>query len=239
MKSILLIDDNSRMQRQSYGASFVDDEIFESILHHIERVNKDFDLSILDEYRCVMIHDSLEDFIKDSFDENSHVAKDLIIKHLDDHKIPYVLFSDGHESTGVYDLSHNLVSLKKSDFYSRLRYFLNSYINESVLQFHILAYGPNFRKALVTRYIRALFQKFANKNPDDIITIYDLKPSNSEEDHYLEEIINLSQPTLGMDYNDILDYIEDNEISVREFKLKINKILGSVSKYGKNTYTWE
>ncbi len=69
MKSILLIDDNSRMQRQSYGASFVDDEIFESILHHMERVNKDFDLSILDDYRCVMIHDSLEDFINGSFDE--------------------------------------------------------------------------------------------------------------------------------------------------------------------------
>ena len=42
-----------------------------------------------------------------------------------------------------------------------------------------------------------------------------------------------------MDYNDILDYIEDNEISVRNFKLKINNILSSISKYGKNTYTWK
>lgn len=239
MKSILLIDDNSNKQRQSYGASFVDDEIFESILSHIECVNKDFDLSILDEYGCVMVHDSLKDFIDDSFNENSQVAKDLIIGYLDDHHIPYVLFSDGHESTGIYDLSHNLVSLKKSDFYSRLKYFLNFYINESVLQFHILAYGPNFRKALVTRYIKALFQKFDTKNSNEIITIRDLKPSNSGEEHYLEEIINLSQPTLGMDYNDILDYIEDNEISVRDFKFKINNILSSISKYGKNTYTWE
>lgn len=239
MKSILLIDDNSRMQRQSYGASFVDDEVFESILHHMELVNKDFDLSILDDYRCIMIHDSLADFINGSFDENSHVAKDLIIEYLDDHQIPYVLFSDGHESTGVYDHSHNLVSLKKSDFYNRLRYFLEFYINESILQFHILAYGYNFRKALVTSYIKALFQKFDTKNPNDRITIHDLKPSNSEEEHYLEEIINISQPKLGMDYDDILDYIEDNEISVRDFKLKINNILGSISKYGKNTYTWE
>ncbi|MBD5338373.1 MAG: hypothetical protein HDR98_07475 [Bacteroides sp.] len=239
MKSILLIDDNSKMQRQSYGASFVDGEVFESILHHIECVNKDFDLSILDKYSCVMIHDSLEDFINGSFDENSHVAKDLIIEYLDDHQIPYVLFSDGHESTGVYDLSHNLVNLKKSDFYSRLRYFLDFYMNESVLQFHILAYGSNFRKALVTRHIKALFQKFDTKNPNDIITVRDLKPSNSEEEHYLEKIINLSQPALGLDYNDILDYIDDNEISVRDFKLKINNILSSISKYGKNTYTWE
>ena len=89
MKSILLIDDNSKMQRQSYGASFVDDEVFENILHHIECVNKDFNLSILDEYGCVMIHDSLEDFINGSFDENSHVAKDLIVEYLDDHQIPY------------------------------------------------------------------------------------------------------------------------------------------------------
>ena len=239
MKSILLIDDNSRRQRQSYGASYVDDEIFESILHHIECVNKDFDLSILDDYRCVMIHDSLEDFINGSFDENSHVAKDLIVEYLDDHQIPYVLFSDGHESTGIYDHSHNLVSLKKSDFYSRLRYFLEFYINESVFQFHILAYGSNFRKTLVTRNIKALFQKFDSKSPNERVTIHDLMPSNSEEEHYLEEIINLSQPKLGMDYNDILDYIEDNEISVRNFKLRIIKILDTISKYGKNTYTWE
>lgn len=239
MKSILLIDDNSKMQRQAYGASFVDDEVFESVLDHIERVNKDFDLSILNDYRCVMIHDSLEDFINDSFDEKSHVAKDIIIHYLDDRQIPYVLFSDGHESTGVYDLSHNLVRIKKSDFYSRLRYFLNYYMDESLLQFHILAYGPNFRKALATRYIKALFQKFAIKSQCDIITIQDIKPSNSEEEHYLEEIIKLSQPTLGMDYNDILDYIEDNEISVGDFKVKINNILVSISKYGKNTYTWK
>ena len=239
MKSILLIDDNSRMQRQSYGASFVDDEIFESILDHIERVNKNFELSILDDYRCVMLHDSLEDFINDSFDEKSHIARDLIIEYLDDHQIPYVLFSDGHESTGVYDHNYNLVSLKKSDFYNRLRYFLEYYINETILQFHILAYGNNFRKALVTSYIKALFQKFDTKNPNDRITIQDLMPSNSGEEHFLEEIINISQPKLGMDYNDMLDYIEDNEISVRDFKLKINNILGSISKYGKNTYTWE
>lgn len=239
MESILLIDDNSKMQRQSYGASFVDDEVYESILRHIECVNKDFDLSILDKYKCVMIHDSLEDFINGSFDENSHVAKDLIIGYLDDHHIPYVLFSDGHESTGIYDHSNNLVSIKKSDFYSRLKYFLNFYINESVLQFHILAYGSNFRKVLATRYIKALFQKFDTKKPNDIITIRDLKPSNSEEEHYLEEFINLSQPNLGMDYNDVLDYIEDNEISVQDFKFKINNILSSISKYGKNTYTWE
>lgn len=239
MKSILLIDDNSKMQRQSYGASFVDDEVFESILHHIEHVNKDFDLSILDEYSCVMIHDSLEDFINGSFDENSHVAKDLIIEYIDNRQIPYVLFSDGHESTGVYDLSHNLVSLKKSDFYSRLKYFLDFYRNESLLQFHILAYGPNFRKALVTRNMKALFQKFDTKNQTDTITIFDLKPSDSNEEHYLEEIINLSQPMLGMDYNDILNYIEDNDITVKDFKLKINNILSTISKYGKNTYTWE
>lgn len=239
MQSILLIDDNSKMQRQSYGASFVDDEVFGSVLHHIERVNKDLNLSILDEYRCVMIHDSLEDFVNDSFDENSHIAKDLIIEYLDNHQIPYVLFSDGHESTGVYDLSHNLVRVKKSDFYSRLRYFLNYYMDESLLQFHILAYGSNFRKALVTRYIKALFQKFETKNPDDLITVRDLKPSNGEEEHYLEEIVRLSQPKLGVEYDDILDYVEDNEISVREFKLRVNNILSSISKYGKNIYTWE
>lgn len=239
MNPILLIDDNSKRQRQIYGASYVDDEVFESILHHIECVNKNFDVSMLDGYECVMIHDSLEDFIDGSFNENSHVAKDIIIDYLDRSQIPYVLFSDGHESTGVYDLSNNLVSLKKSEFYSRLKYFLNNYINESVIQFHILAYGPNYQKTLLTKFVKALFQKFDTKSMTEVITISDVMPSNSEEKHYLEEIINLSQPAIGLDYNDVLDYIEDNEITVRDFKFKINRILTSFSKYGKNTYTWE
>lgn len=239
MKTILLIDDNSKMQRQSYGASFVDDELFESALHHIERVNKDFNLSTLDEYDCVMIHDSLEDFINGAFNENSHVARDLIIEYLDERHIPYVLFSDGHQSTGEYDSSNNLVCLKKSNFYSRLKYFLEYYINKHNILFHILAYGPNYRKTLVTRYAKALFQKFDTKNPEEIISISDIKPSDDEEYHYLEEIISLSQPSIGMDYNDILNYIEDNDVPVQDFKSKINKIVSSISKYGKNTYTWK
>lgn len=239
MSPILLIDDNSKMQRQLYGASFVDDEVFESILDHIERVNKDFDISILAEYQCVLIHDSLEDFINGSFNEYSHVAKDIIVEYLDERQIPYVLFSDGHQSMGVYDSSNNLVSLKKSEFYSRLKYFLNSYINESVIQFNILAYGPNYRKILLTKYVKALFQKFDTKDLGDVITLSDVMPANNDEEHYLEEIVNLSQPTLGINYDEILDYIEDNEISVQDFKLKINRILSSFSKYGKNTYTWK
>lgn len=238
MRPILLIDDNLNMQRQLYGASFVDDEIYEHTLHHIERVNKDFEVSILDAYGCVMIHDSLKDYIDGSFNENSQIAKDIIIEYLEERHIPYVLFSDGHQSTGAYDSSNNLVSLKKSDFYSRLRSFLNCYMNESVLQFHILAYGVNYRRTLITKYAKVLFQKFDTKNSDDIIALSDVMPSNGDEEHYLEEIINLSQPAIGRDYDDILDYIEDNEVCVRDFKLKINKILISISKYGKNTYTW-
>lgn len=239
MKPILLIDDNSKGQRQSYGASFVDNDIFGSILHHIEQINNNFDVSILDKYECVMIHDSLEDCLNGSFNEHSHIARDLVIEYLDEHLIPYVLFSDGHESTGVYDLSNNLVRLKKSDFYSRLEYFLNCYVNENTICFHILAYGRNYQKLLVTRWVKALFQKFDSKSAEEDITLSDIMPSNREEAHYLEKIIEISQPAIGVDYYDILDYIEDHHITVSDFKLRINKILSSISKYGKNTYTWE
>lgn len=239
MTPILLIDDNSKNQRQSYGAAFVDDEVFESILHHIERVNKDFDLSILDKYGCIMIHDSLEDFINDSFDENSHVAKDLILEYLDNHHIPYVLFSDGHESTGVYDLSHNLVNLKKSSFYSRLEAFVKEYSKNNKILLHILAYGENYIKEIMIRNVRYLLQKYGSKCPNEIISLGDVMPSSDKEPHYLEEIINMAQPKIGIDYEGVLDYIEDNEITINDFTARIKQILNSISRYGKNNYTWE
>lgn len=55
----------------------------------------------------------------------------------------------------------------------------------------------------------------------------------------MEKIIELSQPALGITYEDLLDYIEDNEVSVREFQSNINNIINSISLNGKNTYTWK
>lgn len=239
MKDILLIDDNSRDQRMLYGASFVDEEEYAGILSHIERVDKDIDPSFIGGCKCVLIHDSLEDFINGHFDQYSHIAKDNILDYLDNHEIPYVCFSDGHESTGVYDSNKNLVNLKKSDFYNRLRFFLEYYKTTGKVQFHILAYGKNYRKELMLKYVRALFRKIELKRPSDILQSADVMPDSKEEEPYLKKFIALAQPALGMDYDDILVFIDDEEITVGEFRQRINNIVNSVSQYGKNTYTWK
>ena len=63
MKKLVLIDDNIEHQREAYGASFVDNEEYSDCLIHIEKVNSQSDLSFLNDVACVMIHDSLADFI--------------------------------------------------------------------------------------------------------------------------------------------------------------------------------
>lgn len=240
MNDIILIDDNSKGQRQSYGASYVDDDTFACVLTHVERLNKDSDLSFLNGAKCVLFHDSLEDWIDGQFDQYSHIAKDNIIEFLEYNKIPYVCFSDGHQSTGIYDEENkNIVKLKKSDFYNRLSFFIEYYIAEREIQFHILAYGKNYLKDLMTIYARALFGKLQTKCPTDIIASYDVMPSAKEEPHYLENIISLSQPAIGLKYDDLLDLIEDRDITVRDFQKHINNILTSVAQNGKNTYTWK
>lgn len=238
MADIILIDDNSKGQRRSYGADYVDAGAYSDIICHIEQVNPSDDLSFLKTAKCVLIHDSLEDFINGNFDEHSHVTKDLIIHELDSNHIPYVCFSDGHGFTD-YDSDGNIVSLKKSEFYNRLKDFLEYYRANGILKFHILAYGKNYRKVLATKYAKALFQKFETKRPEDIMTIYDVKPATSDEPHYMEMIIELSQPALNISYDDLLNIIEDSEMSVKEFQTHINNIINSISLNGKNTYSWK
>lgn len=240
MADIILIDDNSKGQRQVYGASFIDDELYSSIIAHYERFNASSDISFLSDAKCVFIHDSLEDYINGSYNEHSHKAKDIIIEFLDVNNIPYVCFSDGdYSSIGQYDSDNNIVELKKSTFYSRLESFLKEYSNSNKIQLNILAYGENYKKEIMLRNVRSLFQKYSTKRPDEIITLRDIMPSTGEEPHFLEEIINMAQPKIEIDYNGVLDYIEDNDVTVLDFTSKIKQILNSVSRYGKNNYTWK
>ena len=47
MADIILIDDNSKGQRQIYGAAFIDDEVYSSIINHYEHFDGSSDLSFL------------------------------------------------------------------------------------------------------------------------------------------------------------------------------------------------
>lgn len=241
---IYLIDDNAQNQRRCYGASFVDEGLFEGYLVHIERLGKDFDASsLLEHAEIIMMHDTLKDYIGGEFVEGSEFAKSKIEDFVKTRNIPLVNFSDGHNGSGDFDMEGNINNLKKSTFYSRLYDFLLDYKNTGQPELKILAYGKNYKKFLVERDIKSLYNKLSKKSPNDKLSLGDVIPTTKEgkmiEPNYLRSIINIAQPNLGIDYEGVLDYIEDRNITVGNFKQKLDCIFRSISKYGKNAYTWE
>lgn len=241
---IYLIDDNAHNQRLSYGASYVDEGAFDDILSHIEKVNGDFNIyDNLKNAEVILIHDTLQDYINGQFTEGSKEAREMIEDYAHDHCIPIVNFSDGHNGSGEFDLEGNILNLKKSLFYSRLYDFLNDYRISGVPQLNILAYGRNYHKVLLERNIKKLNVKLSAFPNEKRLAISDIIPENENgrdiEPDYLRNMIEMAQPALGKDYEDILNYIDDEQPTIGEFKSKIDNIFKSVSKYGKNTYNWK
>ena len=236
---IFLIDDNSKGSRNLYGGSYVDNGEFSDILRLVDKLNKDSDLSFLKTAACAMFHDSLEDYVDGAYDEYGHIARGLVKDYIDDAEISFVCFSDGHPSIGEYDSLGNIVSLKKSDFYYRLRFFLEEYRRTGNMVFHILAYGPDFNRVIMTMNIQALLRKFSFKAPAEILSCQDVMPRTSEEPAYLEDLLKFSHPAIGIDYDDLLDLIEDEQITVRHFRAQLTNIMNSIATYGKNTYSWK
>ena len=244
MKKIFLIDDDSNNQRESYGASFVDDGEYSEILSHIEKLNKDSDFSFLNDSELILIHDSLEDYIDGEFKEKSNYAKDIIINYAEDHGILYCCFSDGHGPIGEFEnnisLEGSLLSIKKSEFYGRLQAFLDYYKSTSNYELKILAFGKNYKKTILEKNIKHLFGKLSKLEENTILEIKDINPrKNLGESNYLKNIIEMAQPALGKDYEDVVDVIQERNLTVKELKKQISEILSSVTRYGKNTYTWE
>ena len=240
---IYLIDDNSKNQRVGYGASYIDEGTYDDILTHIEKINGTTDLSFLQDAKLIMIHDSLEDFENETFIEKSQGARHNIVDLAHHNNIPLVFFSDGH-SAPMIDSEGNISQLKKADFYYRLRDFIENYKAYGNIELNILAYGKNWKAVKLREEIKGLYNKFRHKKHDEILTLKDILPNknsgNVEEPNYLLNIIEVySQPIIGKKYNEILDYIEDEPLTVGEFKQRIDKIFISVNRYGKNTYTWK
>lgn len=237
---IYLIDDNSKGQREGYGASYIDEGLYDDILTHIEKINGSTDISFLREAILIMIHDSLEDFENGNFVEKSQRARHNIVDIAQNNNIRLVYFSDGH-NVSIMDSEGNITQLKKADFYYRLKDFLENYKESGVLELKILAYGKNWTNLRLKEEVKNFYKKISNKKNDEILNIRDVLPTSKiSEPNYLSNIIEIySQPNLGKSYNEILDYIEDEQITVGEFKQRIDKILISINKYGKNTYTWK
>ena len=54
-----------------------------------------------------------------------------------------------------------------------------------------------------------------------------------------KELISVSNPELGISYDDLLERLEDNPILFSSFRNNINQIVNSFNQYGKNIYIWK
>lgn len=235
MKKILLIDDNNRNQREVYDASFIDEEEYSDCLSHVEQVNSESDLSFLDDVSCVMIHDSLEDYINGEYKTDSHKAKDRIEEAILSRNLPYVLFSDGHGMTADWreDMPNVVFSIKKSEFYRHLKSFLDYYRETGKLDMRLIAYGKDFLKQLMSIWCQAFITKLADTPDDKVID------TSKIDKRSLRLIIENAQPKIGVSFDDVMCDIEDGIITAGCLRNNINNILSSVKKYGKNISSWK
>lgn len=235
MKKIILIDDNSKNQREVYDAGFVDEEEYSDCLFHVEQVNSQSDFSFLDDVSCVMIHDSLEDYINGEYKSDSHKAKDKIEDIIQSKNLPYVLFSDGHsmEADWREDMPNVVFSIKKSEFYRHLKSFLDYYRETGKLDMRLIAYGKDFLKQLMSRWTQSFISKLADTSDDEIIDMSKIDKRS------LRLIIENAQPKIGVSFDEVMCDIEDGNITAGNLRNNINNILSSVKKYGKNISPWK
>lgn len=234
-KKIILIDDNSKNQREEYNASFVDNELYSDCLNHFERLNSDSDFSFINNAACVMLHDSLEDYINGKFQADSHKAKEIIEDWYLKNNIPYVLFSDGHSDVADWreDKPNIVYSIKKSKFYHNLRDFLNHYKETSTLDLRIIAYGKDFIKQMMSEWGQSIISGLNNLNDNDILS------TSLIDRHALRKFIENAHPKIGLNFKDLMCDIEDEKVTVGQFITNISNIISCVKKYGKNICIWK
>lgn len=234
MKKIFLLDDNSRNQRQAFGVDFVDANRFANCFVHIEQLNDKSDFTFIHNAACILVHDSLEDYIDSAFCHGSHKAKKIVEDLIYDNDIPYTFFSDGHDGVSMLkEYPYCINELTKVDFYLNLESFVKFYADNGEIDFRILAYGNNYKLRQFEVWVDKLFEPLRKANKEDVISVSQIKLD------VFRNIIEAAQPKIVGNVNDILNSIEDNDSTIGEFKNNINRILKSMVLYGKNIYTWQ
>ena len=235
MKKIYLIDDNVDGNRRKYGAGFVDEGAYHDVIVAIEKLSPKDDLSFLKNASCILLHKSFEDFIDGKFHDDSHIVAKLIIQMpWVGNNIPLVLFSDGDTNDlGVFK-DQTIYSLKKRAFYSRLESFILHYKEANEIDLKILAYdGDNYIKYLANRFVTSLFVSLQDLSNDELLL------AQKVHNEYFEQLVSLSQPSLGKTYREIIVDLTLNPITVGDFRYRINRILENIQDYGKNYFTWK
>ena len=226
MNKIILIDDNQSNLREIYGASFVDLEEYEDCLFHVEQLNENSDFSFLDDAACVLLHDSLEDYVDGKYVSGSRKAKELIWNKIKD-KIPYVKFSDGHSIIGDWNpFERNVVrSIKKSEFYRNLKGFLDTYRESSHIDLRLIAYGSDYEKRELVVLLQKVFDELKNVHDKEILTF------SFVDTDLLERFFKKVKHVSSLTYEKLCDSINAGKLTVSKFKAYINSLASHAIKY--------
>ena len=93
--------------------------------------------------------------------------------------------------------------------------------------------GDNYIKYLANRFVTSLFVSLQDLSNDELLL------AQKVHNEYFEQLVSLSQPSLGKTYREIIVDLTLNPITVGDFRYRINRILENIQDYGKNYFTWK
>ena len=222
-----MIDDTLN---ETIGSEFVFDDKYKQALVVIQN-SDEFKSRMKDLYSadCIMVHLTFEDS-NDVKDKSAIIADD-------GDEIPYVVFSGSFSENPEFDYEKNnyISGIKKSTFYQRLNVFLDEYITNGKVDLRILAYGKDFQRVIVRNYAKGILSALEGKQ--GILQLEDI--AKLSKDGNLKNLVEISNPKLGIGYDQLLEKLKVEPICIADFKSRIEKIVINFEQYGKNIYTWK
>ena len=227
MKKIILIDDNQSNLRERYSASFIDNGEYDDLLVHKEKLNDNSDFTFLKDAACILLHDSLDDFVEGQFISGGRKARKTIKNIMEGSDIPYVIFSDGHSIIGDWNPSERNVvrSIKKSEFYRNLKGFLDAYRESSHIDLRLIAYGSDYEKRELVVLLQKVFDELKNVNDKEILTF------SFVDTDLLERFFKKVKHVSSLTYEKLCDSINAGKLTVSKFKAYINSLASHAIKY--------
>lgn len=224
---IYLIDDTLK---ETLDSDFVFDDKYKKVLVVIQN-KAEFNSRMNELYSadCIMVHLT--------FEESNDVKDKASIIADDGDEIPFVVFSGSFSENPDFDYeSNNYISgIKKSTFYQRLHDFLEEYVINGNVDLRIIAYGKDFQKVIVRNYAKGILSDLENK--EGILQLEDIVKLSTNKD--FKNFVEISNPKFGIGYNQLLEKLKEEPISISDFKSRIEKIVINFEQYGKNIYTWK
>lgn len=227
---IYLFDDTD----QKYIDKHIDFNEYSDIITFVHRA-KSIDVDIyehaLKKADCILIHRSFRDLD----DVNKNTVYEKVINDISNlgYSIPLVIYSDGDREVADFKNDRFLRQIKKLKVYERLKLFLDEYRRSKTIDLRILGYGETNVLQTVIESANIILSKIRFNGPEEV-----LRPEMLAEIR-LKDLIERSQPSLGISYLELLSKIENGEVMIGKFRENINSIVKSFNNYGKNLYTWQ